>query len=133
MHRISDNRCIGSPQKNKLLFDALCQTDSKKHVVIATTMWKRIKENVATGREEELSKKRWREMLLNGSRIMRFHDSFTSAWDIIDNILKSRISSDASPAPRIEIDFAHSQLRFDEIEAGVDQLRKIKSSFVFYS
>lgn len=128
MHRISDNRCTGSPQNNKMLFDILCQNDSKKNVVIATTMWKRVNENVAAGREEELGKKRWREMLLEGMRIMRFHDSFTSAWEIIDNVLKSRNTSAASPAPRIEMDLAHSQLKFDDIERGIDQLQKIKNS-----
>lgn len=133
MHRISDNRCTGSPQNNKMLFDILCQNDSKKNVVIATTMWKRVNENVAAGREEELGKKRWREMLLEGMRIMRFHDSFTSAWEIIDNVLKSRNTSAASPAPRIEMDLAHSQLKFDDIERGIDQLQKIKNSFVFHS
>jgi len=99
--------------------------------VIATTMWKRIKENVATGREEELGKKRWREMLLNGSRIMRFHDSFKSAWDIIDNVLKSRNMSVAPPVPRIDIDLAHPKLKFDDIEAGIDQLRKMRSTYVY--
>lgn len=132
MHRISDNRCIGSPQKNKLLFDALCQQDSKKNVVIATTMWRQIKENVAIGREDELGKKRWREMLLNGLRIMRFHDSFASAWEIIDNVLKSR-DVVATPIPRIEVNLAHSQIHFKEIEAGIHQLQKIKSSYVFNS
>ena len=132
MHRISDNRCIGSPQKNKLLFDALCQQDSKKNVVIATTMWRQIKENVAIGREDELGKKRWREMLLNGLRIMRFHDSFASAWEIIDSVLKSR-DVVATPIPRIEVNLAHSQIHFKEIEAGIHQLQKIKSSYVFNS
>lgn len=132
MHRISDNRCLGSPQKNTILFDTLCGGDSRKSIVIATTMWKNIKGDVATRREDELGKRRWREMLLNGCRIMRFHDTFTSAWDIIDNVARFRKPSIPSTPPRIEIDLVQPPLQFDEIGAGLDQLWKLKVSYVSF-
>jgi hypothetical protein len=130
MYRISDNRCVGSPYGNALLFDTLCRNDSKKHIVIATTMWKRTRENVVMGREEGLGKKRWREMLLNGSRIMRFHDSFTSAWDIIDNVLQSRTSPAAPPVSQTDIDSVRPKMTLDERQACIDQLKRVKSAYV---
>jgi hypothetical protein len=131
MHRISDNRCVGSPQKNMILFDTLCGGDARKNIVIATTMWKQVRRDIATQREDELGKKRWREMLQNGSRIMRFHDTFKSAWDIIDNVVRFRNTSIGSVPPRIDIDLVQPPLEFNEIEAGIDQLRKLKASYVF--
>ena len=135
MHRLADGRCLGSPQNNALLFDTLCRNESKNSVVIATTMWQQIRENVPTKKEKEHSKNLWREMLRSGARIMRFHGSFTSAWEIIDIVLKSRCSSPASPTPGIEIDGTHLHMTFDELdpEPGVRRLPKSKTMYVLQS
>jgi hypothetical protein len=67
------------------LFETLCN-DVKKDVIIATTMWKQLKQSDVGARRED----GWRELLQSGSRIMRFHDTFPSAWDIIDNVVEPR-------------------------------------------
>lgn len=84
LHRISDKRSVGSPQKNTTLFETLC--GDIKNVVVATTMWKLIQQPDVGALREDC----WRELLQRGPRIMRFHDTFTSAWDIINNVVGSR-------------------------------------------
>ena len=85
LHRISDKRSVGSPQKNMTLFETLC-ADVKKNVVFATTMWKLVQHSDVGIYREDC----WRGLLQSGSRIMRFHDTFSSAWDIINNVVESR-------------------------------------------
>jgi hypothetical protein len=105
------------------MFDMLCGSNSRKHVVIATSMWERVKDEVATRREDELDRKHFQEILENGSRIMRFHNSFASAWDIIDVIIMSRHSATVSLAPQIAMAPTERRPQLKRNSASVDQFR----------
>ncbi|KAF8238168.1 hypothetical protein L208DRAFT_362715 [Tricholoma matsutake] len=124
LYRISDNRSVGSPEKNLPLFDALCG-DVKNNVVIATTMWKKVKQSdVGTRRENG-----WQELLQSGSRIMRFDDTFASAWEIIDNVVKTRIfNPTTSQAASLE-----SRAKSDQLAGRIAELTRPRISYVFPS
>jgi hypothetical protein len=81
----------GTPFRNLGMFADLCGEDAIRNVILATTMWSRVDEDVGTRRENELKQKYWKTMLDNGSTTIRFSDSFESTWDIVDTIIdKSR-------------------------------------------
>jgi len=85
LHRISDRRQPTSLSQNVEKLVTLCGSDTIANIVLATTMW---------GNEGSLEERHKRETDLEiqlktnveGMKVemMRFEDSFISAWDIID-------------------------------------------------
>ncbi|TDL17134.1 hypothetical protein BD410DRAFT_730415 [Rickenella mellea] len=90
LHRITDNRMAGSSLKNLRMFASLCGDRAIRNVVLGTTMWSKVKQEMGTQRETELHDKHWKSMLARGSKTARFGDSFDSAWKIVDVILECR-------------------------------------------
>jgi len=52
LHRITDNRMGGAPQRNLRMFGRLCGDEPAKKVVFVTTMWDKISTNVGEQREK---------------------------------------------------------------------------------
>ena len=118
LHRISDNRMSGSPLKNLQMFGKLCGDAAIKSVVLATTMWTKVKPvDVGVRREQELKEKYWAGMLSLGSRMMRFGDSFDSAWKMIDQIVVTP-EVDKDNALLLQEELVKLNLRLGETEAG---------------
>lgn len=109
----------GSPLKNLQIFYKLCGNEATRNVILATTMWSRMKDKAALGtrREADLCQNYWRPMLENGSRNCRFGDSFQSAWDIIDSIIKPDFS-DQTHALLLQEELVDLNRRLSETEAG---------------
>ncbi|KIO01138.1 hypothetical protein M404DRAFT_150982 [Pisolithus tinctorius Marx 270] len=83
LHRISDNRVSGTPLRNYNMFKELCGKENFKNVVLVTTMWDEVTEEVGSARENELQSDFWRSMIDLGSTIHRFDGTMESAWKII--------------------------------------------------
>jgi len=117
LHRISDNRMSGSPLKNLQMFGKLCGDTAIKSVVLATTMWTKVRPvEVGVRREQELKEKYWAGMLSLGSRMMRFGDSFDAAWKMIDQIVIPE--TDKDNALLLQEELVKLNLRLGETEAG---------------
>ncbi|KAF4588334.1 hypothetical protein EYR38_010302 [Pleurotus pulmonarius] len=86
MHRISDNRMAGTPLKNLKMFAQLCGTGAAERVILVTTMWGRVKQDVGAKREDELKSKFWKDMIDKKAKVARFEASFESAWAIIGRV-----------------------------------------------
>ncbi|KAF9489931.1 hypothetical protein BDN71DRAFT_1455374 [Pleurotus eryngii] len=86
MHRISDNRMAGTPLKNLKMFAQLCGTGAADRVILVTTMWGRVKQDVGAKREDELKSKFWKDMIDKKAKVARFEASFGSAWAIIGRV-----------------------------------------------
>ncbi|KAF4565344.1 hypothetical protein EYR36_001914 [Pleurotus pulmonarius] len=84
LHRISDNRMAGTPIKNLNMFKQLCGQDALDNVILMSTMWTEVAEDVGEGRELELQRNYWKPMIVAGSRTTRFDGSHQRAWEIID-------------------------------------------------
>lgn len=87
LHRISDKRLPRSVLENVQKLVALCGGNTVANIVLATTMWSskgdpEVKNRRETTLEAELNK----VITGPGKKItmMRFGDSFISAWDVID-------------------------------------------------
>lgn len=94
LHRISDNRVSGTPLRNYSMFKELCGKENFKNVVLVTTMWDEVTEEIGSAREKELQSDFWRSMINLGSTIHRFEGTTESAWNIINSL------SLASPVQR---------------------------------
>ncbi len=77
----------GSPLKNLRFFDELCGEDFN-NIVLTTTMWNDVEEEVGKKREEELKSEFWRTMLGRGASIRRFFNTRESAFDILTPIFE---------------------------------------------
>ncbi|KAF7966370.1 hypothetical protein HWV62_38917 [Athelia sp. TMB] len=86
LHRISDNRMGGSPLKNLQMFASMCGKDAMPRVVLGTTMWGEVAQGTGERREGELRTKFWADMISQQCRMVRFGDSYESAWDVIGKL-----------------------------------------------
>ncbi|KAF7970687.1 hypothetical protein HWV62_23290 [Athelia sp. TMB] len=83
LHRISDNRMTGSALRNMDLFQKLCGNRAARNVILVTTMWDEVDEEVGERREAELRDTFWRTMVAHGSQTVRFSHTPESAWNIL--------------------------------------------------
>ena len=85
-HRISDNRMAGTPLKNLRIFDDLSKKHGFQNVVITTTMWDEVDEDIGAAREEELKSKYW-EPILGHSMTRRFLHTRQSAFLVLEGFI----------------------------------------------
>jgi hypothetical protein len=92
LQRISDVRVGGSGIKNIKMFQKLCGDGPLGSVVLATTMWDLVTEDVAIQREKELKERPqfWKGMIDQGSRVFRHDKREVSALRIIKYLMKLR-------------------------------------------
>jgi hypothetical protein len=83
----------GNPQKNLQMLANLCGDEAMRNVILATTMWNRVREDVGARRETKLKEEYWKPMLEKNSSVVRFYGTSQSAWEIVDEILRSPSSS----------------------------------------
>ncbi|KAK0718982.1 P-loop containing nucleoside triphosphate hydrolase protein [Apiosordaria backusii] len=89
LHRISDRRLAGSARRNLGMFKKLCGARAFQSIILATTMWSNVDPAEGAERERQLkdNPEFWGTMCKRGSTVMRYHNSQTSAYGIIDYIL----------------------------------------------
>jgi hypothetical protein len=79
----------GTPLRNTQMFENLCGSGALQNVVLVTTMWGKVKEQAGAKREDELKTNFWQSMIASGSRLVRFGDTYESAWEILDQFTAS--------------------------------------------
>ncbi|KAF7983574.1 hypothetical protein HWV62_21174 [Athelia sp. TMB] len=83
LHRISCNRMTGSALRNMDLFQKLCGNRAARNVILVTTMWDEVDEEVGERREAELRDTFWRSMGAHKFQTARFSHTPESAWSIL--------------------------------------------------
>ncbi|KAG8814897.1 hypothetical protein FRC19_001418 [Serendipita sp. 401] len=83
LHPISDNRIPWSGLERLKLLASLWKIDRVSNLVIVTTMWDEVKEEVGVRREEELKIKFWADLMAMGCQVKRFHRTTESALEIL--------------------------------------------------
>ncbi|KAI9777633.1 MAG: hypothetical protein M1839_008687 [Geoglossum umbratile] len=73
LHRISEPRMQGSELRNLRMFKKLCGDECFRNVILATTFWEQVDEQIARARERELCETAtfWGDMIERGSQIFR--------------------------------------------------------------
>lgn len=113
LHEISQDRI---ESRNLTIFRKLCGDKASKHVVLATTKWRKVDESNGADREQELQRTFWNLMIRHGSPITRFEDSHTSAKQIVVAILKTK--RDAEVYLRIQKELVDLQRYLPQTDAG---------------
>jgi hypothetical protein len=78
----------GLPLKNLRMFQQLCGHNALRNIILTTTMWVDVEEELGSQREKELEKKYWKGMINEGSKVFRFLNTSESAWAILNNFLQ---------------------------------------------
>jgi hypothetical protein len=129
LHRISDNRWSGAPNRNLVMFQELCGNDALKNVILTTTMWDLVDEQTGSRRETELREKYWKIMISAEARMARFHRTYDSAWDIIDQFSGDRrvlqIQREMVDERKRLMDTAAGSTLFSFLENIIAQLKKL--------
>ncbi|KAH7906929.1 P-loop containing nucleoside triphosphate hydrolase protein [Hygrophoropsis aurantiaca] len=114
MHEISQTRFLDISRKNLGMFTKLIGDDAAKNVILATTKWGDVEKDVGERREEQLRANFWKDMINQGSRTAQFHNTYESAWAIINLIV------DDNPVDALQIKNELVQLEklIPETEAG---------------
>ena len=90
LHDIRQARITGTASKNYDIFKKLVGEDALANVVLGTTKWTTIRQEIGQQREQHLRDSLWTDMIEHGSTVMRVGDDSSSAWAIIDHILRNK-------------------------------------------
>ncbi|KAH7923798.1 hypothetical protein BV22DRAFT_1014678 [Leucogyrophana mollusca] len=114
LHEMSRVRMLVTSRKNLGVFNRLIGNDATRSVILATTKWGDVEEEVGSQREEQLSTALWKEMVEQGSRTARFLNTRESAWNIVD-LITEREPLDAL---QIQKELVDLEKLIPETEAG---------------
>lgn len=90
LHKISDISS-GTHRRNVDMFERLCGRDALQNVIIATTMWSRPEDPWELQQEKKLfTEGYWKAITDQASATVRYHNTRDSAWDILNNLLRSK-------------------------------------------
>ena len=87
LQSIADRRMKGMTRENLDIFCQLCGDKSLARVVLGTTDWRGVDEDVGKTREQQLAGTFWSTMTVSGSKLLRFDRTKKSAWAFLDVIL----------------------------------------------
>ncbi|KAG6840419.1 hypothetical protein C0991_006813 [Blastosporella zonata] len=118
LHEISQTRMLGTARKNLDMFNKLIGKDATKNVVLATTKWGDIPEDVGARREEQLGERHWKWMVDLGAKLLRFTDSQESGWNIIQHILDQAATQEIVDTVEIQQELVEVKKILPETEAG---------------
>jgi molybdenum-dependent DNA-binding transcriptional regulator ModE len=82
----------GSTLKQLHIFADLCGGGGLPHVVLMTTMWSTVRQDVGKQREDQLKSHNdlWAPVLNLGATTSRFDNSYDSAWEIVKTLEEKR-------------------------------------------
>ncbi|KAJ6024302.1 hypothetical protein N7540_005099 [Penicillium herquei] len=140
LHSINNPRMEGSALRNLRMFRQLCGDDPLKNVILATSFWDKVSEQLGAERESELRIKPefWGRMIQRGSQVTRFTDC-DSALKIVELFFPK-----APIALEIQLELVDQSKRLVETAAGKsvkeelnrlekkheNELQKIKEEYI---
>lgn len=104
----------GSPLRNLRMFGELCGDRAAHKVILVTTMWDKIDPVVGERRQSELEYKYFHRLLRRGATVMRFNNTYQSAWEIMEAIFAE---SERQPI-LIQEELVDLNKRLNETSAG---------------
>ncbi|KAJ3567471.1 hypothetical protein NP233_g6348 [Leucocoprinus birnbaumii] len=119
LHRITDNRMAGSPHKNLRMFGELCGDLMMTQVVLVTTMWGKVAQDIGLAREKELKAQFWKNLIDRGSEADRLEsDTFKGAWSVVNKVVERRLKKDASEIVLLQEELVDNGINLNETAAG---------------
>ncbi|KAI5981048.1 P-loop containing nucleoside triphosphate hydrolase protein [Pisolithus orientalis] len=114
-HRISDNRMAGTPLKNLRVFQKLCGKNAMPKVVLVTTMWDEVDDEVGEQRLAELQDSYWKAMMSRGSTTRKYLNTRESAVELLGFIVQQER---AQEGVRLQEEISDMNLELRETAAG---------------
>jgi hypothetical protein len=81
--------------RNLDMFQKLCGSDALSSIILVTTHWSSFNDDdfyESQDKEEELRREYWKALLKRGSKMLRFDNTYSSAWNIIDSLPETTVS-----------------------------------------
>ncbi|KAG2008552.1 TKL/TKL-ccin protein kinase [Coprinopsis cinerea AmutBmut pab1-1] len=102
LYDISAKRLTGSVRLNMKMFRKLCGREAYDKVIICTTKWTKKNEEQAAANQEELKRDFWKDLIDNGTRVMRVDNTESSYRKALDALLEPVPNQprDPNPTPR---------------------------------
>ena len=104
----------GTPLTNLRMFEKLCGKEFSG-IILTTTMWSEVDEELGAERERELKDKYWKSMIGRGSSVKRFLYTRQSAFEILMPMLEE---ADKRSALLLQTEMNDLQLQLGETSAG---------------
>ena len=127
---------MGSTRRNIDMFHQICGDKALASVVLGTTNWGEVGEDVGKHREQQLAKTLWNHKTSSGSRILRFDKTQESAVALVDAILGQLKSREEDNVLQIQTELVELERRIPETAAGkkmrymLEQLHEIQKERV---
>ncbi|KAH9931006.1 P-loop containing nucleoside triphosphate hydrolase protein, partial [Fomitopsis serialis] len=117
MHRISDRRVGGIAVENFRLFGKICGPSAMKNVLIVTSMWEDVPEEVGSAREQELASKPifYQPAIEAGAQMIRHYNHAESA-----RIAVSILLGNSAQMLQMQYELVEQKKQVPETAAGVD-------------
>ncbi|KIV84615.1 hypothetical protein PV11_00388 [Exophiala sideris] len=128
LHRIMDVRFGGAAMRNLSMFKKLCGDGNLSSVVLATTFWSQVDQDIGGTREQQLKNTPsfWGSMVNRGSKIFRHDLAEASGAAIIQYLLDRH----EKPVYAIQDEMVNKNMTLEETAAGsevqaeMDKLRR---------
>ncbi|KAI5990803.1 P-loop containing nucleoside triphosphate hydrolase protein, partial [Pisolithus marmoratus] len=121
-HRITDNRMAGTLLKNLCAFEKLCGKNALSKVILVTTMWDEVEDNVGEERLKELRDAYWKLMLSRGSMTFECKDVRGSPMDLLRLIVQRKkeqvLDEEDEGAIQLQLEVSNMRLELQETAAG---------------
>ena len=119
-HDISAKRFTGTARQNLLMFSRLCGCDAMSRTVLLTTNWLSDHNTILERREEEMKGEHWKTLIDKGLEVHRFHRNRSSAWEVINTLLRGvpSILTDNHLDLQIQSELIKLRMTIPETEAG---------------
>ncbi|KAL7936399.1 hypothetical protein V8C35DRAFT_332760 [Trichoderma chlorosporum] len=126
LHRIIDPRMTGTALDNTRMFRQLVGEPAFKNVILATTFWEMVPEDVASKREKELRSNRdfWGAMVSKGSRMTRLMNDKKSGLEILEQISRKKIVLEAQDEMNIQGKSIHDTAAAQELSRQHEEMVK---------
>ncbi|KXN85553.1 hypothetical protein AN958_11120 [Leucoagaricus sp. SymC.cos] len=121
LHRITDNRMAGTPQKNLRLFKKLCGDEFYDLIFLTTTMWPEDDQNdepIFHDRQAQLEDDYWADIIKRGRKSQRFRGTQESAWEILDNVIDAAAARQQRKILQIQDELVHLAKSVPATKAG---------------
>lgn len=123
MHRISDRRVGGIARENFRLFGKICGPKAMKNVLIVTSMWEEVSEEIGSAREQELASKAifYQPAIEAGAKMIRHYNYAESARMVVSTLL-----ANLAQKLQMQCELVEQKKQVPETAAGVDLLQLLR-------
>ncbi|KAF5351105.1 hypothetical protein D9756_008394 [Leucocoprinus leucothites] len=132
LHCIKENRMAGTTYKNLRMFGELCGDMAMDQVVLVTTMWRKVAQNVGEAREKELKDVFWKPLTDRGSYVDRLLEATSKdAWRVVNALVKKRLEKEKEgKIVLLQEELVDKKIALNETHAGqalyTDLQRKLR-------